>query len=254
MKKDQSQQEKSAAAGAARDEATKARKAADDAGGNDAELNKKADAAEAEATRLEEAAKAPSHDTRSERKGPSNDTPTSEKIRKRMQILSSDLRAALIAEGKDPDEMTDDEIRVARDAHDDDDEPITRGQLREMEKAQAQQTAEKMVESIQDADVRTAVLEALRTRVAQGGTPEQRYADALAIVNSSKNKKVIEEARRMGGYAPRRHASGGGAPAKDSDDDFQPTAVEASMMRIGKLSKEDVLKAREVAQEMFGSK
>lgn len=247
-------QTKVAAADAARQKASESRKSATDAGGNNPELNSAADAAESEATKLEDAAKAPSHDTKPEHKERFTKV---EKINKRIEILNAEKRKELLAAGVNPEDIDD---RIAESADNDeesepdDDKPLTMGDLKRIEARNATKTADQMADAIEDTEVRSAVKDALKNRVAKGGTPEQRYADALAIVNAPRNTRIASEANRFINRPNVRH-TGGGAPARaDSEADFTPTAIEASLMKIGKLSKDDVIKARQAAQDAFGGR
>ncbi len=241
--KDQAQQEKRAAADAAKSKATEARSKAT-ASPDDAALQTAATEAETEATRLESEAQALSHDTKPERH-------KSDKIKKRMEILKTDLRAALIAEGKDPDEMTDEELEEEREAHDDeddDDKPLTRG---EAKKIGIIKTAEQLASQIANPDLKAAVLEELRF-ISTSVPAEQRYQKAISLASSSKNSKIASEAARIGQRSPQQHASGGAA-ARDDEGDFKPTPMEQEYMRKYKLSQEDILKGRRDAQSLnFG--
>lgn len=239
-----------AVAEAARQKATEAAAAATAAGGTDEKLNTASSDAEAAAVAAEDAfKKAPSHDTRSER-------PKSEKIKKRMEILRADLRAALIAEGKDPDEMSDLEIEAAEQRLAEDDEegarPVTHADLSRMGIVK---TAETMADEIQDEDTKQAVKNALRVTVSKSLPPAERYAAAVAIAASSRNTRVAQEAVRIGQRRIQAHGSGGGAPPRDGGDggDFVPTPLEASYLKRGKLTKEDILASRKQAARMdFG--
>ncbi len=243
---DQTQPEKRAAADAAKSKATEARTAAD-AATDDAALQTAATEAEAEAARLEKEATAPLHDQRSER-------PKSEKIKKRMQILQGDLRAALINEGKDPDEMSDDELAREERAHaenvdDDDSKPLTRG---EAKKFGIIKTAESMANELQNTELRAAVVEELRF-ISKDIPAEQRYQKALSLASSSKNSKVAQEAIRAGNRNPQRHGSGGGAPAR-TDEEFTPTPLERQYMTKFKMTKEEIIASRNDARKAnFGA-
>lgn len=248
---DQTKQEKRAAADAAKSKATEARQAAD-ASPEDTALQTAATEAEAESVRLEKEATAPSHDTRSER-------PKSEKIKKRMEILRSDLRAALIAEGKDPDEMTDEQIAAAdqriNDADDaddiPDDKPLTKRDLEKIERNKSKVTAKQKAEAITDSDLRAVVIANL-ARIVPSGNADQDYADAVAMASSSKNSRIASEAVRIAKRTPQQHVSGG-AGARDDSADFVPTPLEQSYMKKFKLTEADIKKGRQDAATMnFG--
>lgn len=252
MTKDQTQQ-KRAAADAAKVKANDARVAAN-AAPDDAALKKTADDADAEATRLEAEANAPSHDSKSNHKELSK----REKGEKRVDILLSEINRQRIAEGLRPLSVSEYEDRQDEDLDDDDDTdedsddaPVTRGELR---KAGVLRTAEDLAKDIQDPKIQADVLEALRSgRVGKGGSPDQRLADAMAIVNAPKNARVASEAARMGGRRVQSHGSGGGTPPR-TDAEFEPTAQEVIFMDKFKLSKEDILKSRTAAASTFNNK
>lgn len=243
MPKDQTTQEKRAAADAAKKKADDA-KAASDAQPDNADLKKKADDAAQEAATFEQAAAAPSHDTRQER-------PKSEKIKKRMEILRSDLRSALIAEGKDPDEMSDEEILDEAQNHDDsddDDAPVTKKTLRTLGIIK---TVDSMIGQIANPELRQAVSDAVKL-TSEKLPAQERFDAAMAIASSSKNTRIAQEAARTRQNRPQQYVSGG-APAAREDGDFTPTPQESAYMKKHGLTKDDIIRSRRDAEAMnFG--
>lgn len=237
MTPDQIKEQKRAAADAAKTKATEARTAAD-ASPDDVALKTAAETAEAEATRLEADAQAPSHTTRSEHS-------KSEKIQKRIEILREHRKAALIAEGKDPDDgATDEDLLDDSDDDIDPDKPLTMRDLQKIESNKSKQTAKQKAEAIQNPELRTAVLRELATGVRPSGDSDADYARAVAIVSASKNERIAKEAMRIGARTVQTHGSGGGAPANQSDAEFTATPLEDMYMKKFKLTKQDILDGR----------
>lgn len=128
-------------------------------------------------------------------------------------------------------------------ADDDDNAPVTRGELKRIEAERSKNTALDMASTIQDQTERDLVIHHLKTTINPSGNAEQDFKAALSIVSAAKNPKILEELART--TKPRTHGSGGGAPPK-REVEFTPTAEEAAMMRPPfNLSKDKILKARE---------
>lgn len=134
---------------------------------------------------------------------------------------------------------------------DDDDKPITRGDLKRIEREKAKNDAIAMANNLTDPDERSKVIDYLTTRVLPSGNASADFQFALDAVNSEKNRQIAEEAARKRGN-PATRSSGGGAPAKE-EDQFVPTQAELdAAAMVGKKTPADikafVLKAREREQ------
>ena len=128
---------------------------------------------------------------------------------------------------------------------DDDDKPVTVGMLKNIQKEQAQKTALQMADEISDEHERDLVKHYLSTKIIPSGNPNEDLKFARSAVNSIKNSQIAEELMRKG--QPKTHNSGTSGPAP-SEDEFKPTPEEAEFMRSFKLTKEDILKARQAEQ------
>lgn len=146
----------------------------------------------------------------------------------------------LYAKGKIENEL--DELEN----EEDDDRPLTVGELKRIRKEEARDLALEMAEDIDDEDERQQVIDVLRNRITPSGNPDQDLALARGAVNSLKNQQILEENARRG--TPRRYATTPGAPGQPADR-FEPTAEESVFMRPPyNLSKDQILKAREAAE------
>jgi hypothetical protein len=239
--KDQTQNEKRAAADAAKKSATDARAAAN-AQPDDAALKAAAEKAEADAAALETEANAPSHEPKPGYKGPGSTTSDREKAEKRAEILLADINKKRVAEGLRPlsiSEFKDDE----GESDDEGATPVTHKDLRDLGIVK---TAEQMVGEIADAELRQAVSGELAF-VAKDLTPQQRFDKAMALASSSKNARIAMEARRIT-VGPRPYASGqGSVPAREEDGEFVPTPQEATYMNKYGLTKEQIIQSRKDA-------
>ncbi len=238
MPKDQTVEGKRVAADAAKNKADAA-KAAAAAKPDDAGLKTAADEAQAEAARLEALAAAPSHEPKP------GDLTKKDKIKRRMEIL----REQYISEGGDSAEFDDDE---AGDKAADDNKPLTRKDLQSMGIVKS---ADQLASDIADAELRSAVADELKY-IDKSLPAQQRFDKAVSLASSSKNARIASEARRINASGARSFGNGqGSAPPRQDDAAFAPTAQEAVYMNKFKLTKEDVLRAREQAQGLnFGGK
>lgn len=132
------------------------------------------------------------------------------------------------------------------DGEEDDDKPLTHGDLKRMKAEEAKETAIELAGNIEDEDERDQVIELLETRITPSGDAQKDLSLARGAVNAIKNQQILEEQQRKAN--PGSHASVPGAPGKP-DDAFTPTAEETVFMRPPyNLSKEDVIKARQQEQ------
>lgn len=131
---------------------------------------------------------------------------------------------------------------------DDEDAPVTVGMLKKIEAEKAQKTSIQMADSIQDSDRRELVKHYLSNRIIPTGDPNEDFRTAIAMVDSLKNKQLLEEVARSN--SSRSYTSAPGAPAKTGGITDAPlTPEEAGFMKAFGLSKEEVIKAREQSQE-----
>lgn len=107
-----------------------------------------------------------------------------------------------------------------------DDTPLTIGTLRELEKQNAQTTALQMAQELPE-DERDAVIDLLTNRIIPSGDAKKDFDLAHAAANSDRNAKIAQEAAR-GGRA-RRTAAGGSSNAA-SEAEFTPTPEEQVFM------------------------
>lgn len=146
--------------------------------------------------------------------------------------------------GGDPSAILDSD---GGDDADDDDKPVTHGDLRRIRMQEATQTAEQLANAIEDEGERDLVKAALINDIKPSGNPAADLAKAKAIVNAEKNRQIAEEAQR--GTRPRTAASGSGGPAHQTENQSEFTADEQKFMKPPyNLSKEKILEARKKAQ------
>lgn len=235
MPKNISVDEIKAVAGAAvttRHAADAAKKAWETAAGTDEESSLKAayDLAETAAEEAKSKADALSQD----HAGDPDRKRKVEKLKRKQHFIAEELRT--MGESDD-DDLDDDDLD-----EEDLDKPVTRRDLQKIDAKKASQSALQMADAITDPVAKEAVKSALK-RVTPSGDADVDFRDAVAIANSGKNSKILEEIGRR--VTPPQHRSGAGAPARKVDEEFVPTTTEAGFMRAPfNLSKEDIIKAR----------
>jgi hypothetical protein len=134
----------------------------------------------------------------------------------------------------------------------DDDKPLTKGDLKRIQRDEAKKTALQMASEISDEDERSKVIEYLETRIVPTGNPQKDLQFARDTVNSEKNRQIAEMATKKKNPVVTR-SSGTGAPA-NVEDQFIPTENElAAAAMVGKKTPADikafVLKARAKEQQ-----
>lgn len=139
--------------------------------------------------------------------------------------------------GLDPNEILD----LNRGESDEDDKPVTLGMLKQIQMQDARKSALQLAEEITDEETRTAVKQALETRVTPSGNPEEDFRFALAAVSAPKNKQVMEMITNY--VPPKRVVTGGSMPAH-IEEEFTPTEEERYHMTHFGLTKEKVIAAR----------
>jgi hypothetical protein len=134
----------------------------------------------------------------------------------------------------------------------DDNKPLTRGDLKRIERDNAKKTSLQMANDLEDEDERSRVTELLETRIIPSGNPQKDLDLAIAAARSEKNAQIAAEMARKK-TPPSNRSSGTGAPQKE-DDQFVPTETElAAAAMVGKKTPADikafVLKARSKEQK-----
>lgn len=125
----------------------------------------------------------------------------------------------------------------------DEDEPLTVGKLKELQKGESKKTALELADAIEDENERQLAKHYLETRIIPSGNPEEDVRLARAAVNAVKNARIAEEALRKG--KSRSVPSAPGAPARN-DPVFTPTPQEAVFMGPPyNLTKDDIIAARQ---------
>lgn len=205
-----------------------ARQNAEDAMGADADLNQALE----DAQKAEADAKVPSHKP--------------ERTEREKAEYSLKKNAERLAElGGNPAEVLG-SPKLKIDEALSDDTPVTVGSLREIQRQDSKKTALDLADKIEDKDERDRVTEILN-RLAPSNNPQADLALARGSVNSAKNAQIAEEAQRIAEV--KRSGSGSGAPAR-TEEVFEPTAEEASMMKPPfSLNKDEVLAARTRSQK-----
>lgn len=135
---------------------------------------------------------------------------------------------------------------------DDDDKPLTKGDLKRMQREDAKKTALQMANDLEDEDERSQVTELLETRILPSGNPQKDLQLALSAVRSEKNAQIASEATRKRNVTTSR-SSGTGAPSRE-EDHFEATETElTAAAMVGKKSPADIkafiLKARAKEQK-----
>jgi hypothetical protein len=132
------------------------------------------------------------------------------------------------------------------DDDEDDDKPLTRGDLKRMEREKSRDTAIDLASAIDDEDERTQVIDLLENRITPSGNPTEDLTLARAAVNAIKTAQIAEDAARK--QNPNQHGSNPGGPGK-VEDVFTPTEDEKVFMRAPyNLTQEDIIKARRRSQ------
>lgn len=164
------------------------------------------------------------------------------KEKKRKQLLHTKKRVEeqLSALGGD---AGDDNIDMNPLFEEEDDKPLTLGDLKRMDAAKATQTALELANAISDPVERELVKHHIQNTIRPSGNSQIDLDNARAIVNQKKNAEILSESERRG--KPKAHSSAGGAPETEIPKDRELTAAELKFTRPPfNLSKEDILKQR----------
>lgn len=127
------------------------------------------------------------------------------------------------------------------DLDDEDDKPLTKGEWKRMQAEQAIKTAFQMAESETDPKEKELIKYHLENTIKPSGNAEKDFRNAKAIVSSVKNAQIAELTSKKG--TAKTHSSASGAPGKGGEEEFEFTSQELEIMKMGKLSKEEAIKA-----------
>ncbi len=143
------------------------------------------------------------------------------------------------------------------DVDEDDDKPMTRGDFKRAEARRTTQNALQLADAqIENENERELAKSYLNTRIKPSGDPQKDLEDAMALVNSVKNRQVATEQNRKSTTVVRRTSSGSGAPARH-EEKFEASDEEITAARIAKVKPEDrqqwILNARNGTGVKFGT-
>lgn len=145
--------------------------------------------------------------------------------------------------GGDPDAILGVNSKNTDDLDEDDDKPITRGELKRIEQARANKSAIQLAEEIPNETERELTKYHLENSIKSTGNPAEDLKLARSIVNAVKNTKIIEEATRKGDT--KNHSSSSGVDAKNDIVQGELTAQEIPFLsKPFNMTKEAIIKAR----------
>ena len=126
----------------------------------------------------------------------------------------------------------------------DDNAPITRGDLRKIEAQRATKTALELAEDIENDTERELVKHYINNTINSTGNPKEDLRLARALANDVKNKQILEQLK--GRPQPKRtSATGGGTPYVPEEEEM--TADEMAFMKPPfNMSREKILEARKI--------
>lgn len=124
----------------------------------------------------------------------------------------------------------------------DDDTPVTKGMLREMQAKNVVKTALDLTEDIADETEKALVQHHIKNTIRTTGNPAEDLKLARAIVNSVKNSQITEEVIRKG--EAKSHSSGSGG-ARKNEQVLELSADELPFTRAPfNMTKEQIIAAR----------
>lgn len=124
----------------------------------------------------------------------------------------------------------------------DDNRPVTVGDLKKIQAAQSQKTSLQLADEITDEDERELTKHYLQTRIVPSGNPADDLRFARSAVNSIKNGQIAEEVARK--VAPKTSTNGSGAPARVTTNE-NLTPEETPFLRAPwNMTKEQILASR----------
>ena len=135
-------------------------------------------------------------------------------------------------DGDDADDLSDE----------DDDTPVTKGMLREMQAKNVVKTALDLTEDIADDTEKALVQYHIKNTIRTTGNPAEDLKLARAIVNSVKNSQIAEEVVRRG--EAKQHSSSSGGAGR-SEKTFELSAEELPFTKAPfNMTKEQIIAAR----------
>lgn len=126
---------------------------------------------------------------------------------------------------------------------DDDNKPLTRGDLKKFQQESAAKSALQLADEISSESERELTKYHLQNTIKSTGNPSEDLRLARSLVNAVKNNRIIEESNRK--TEVKTYSNGSGAPAKDEAIRGELTPQE--MAFLGKpfnMTKEQIIKAR----------
>ena len=152
----------------------------------------------------------------------------------------------LIELGGDPSAILKIESKTENDEEsiDEDDKPVTQGQLKKIIAAGATKTALQMADDIENPTEQELVKYYIENRIVPSGDPAQDFKDAQGSVNSLKNAQILEETNRKAEAKNHSNASSVDANSTEVQGELSP---EESVF-LGppfNMTKDQILKTRE---------
>lgn len=136
------------------------------------------------------------------------------------------------------------EFEPEEEPEDDDAKPLTLGDLKRIQEETVAKTALDLAEDIPNETERDLVKYHLDNTIRSSGNPQRDLELAQGLVNSVKNRQILEESSRK--YPAKTHPSGAGAPPLKPKETDDLTAEELAFMKPPfNLSKEQIIKTRE---------
>jgi hypothetical protein len=142
---------------------------------------------------------------------------------------------------------------VATIVEDDEDRPVTKSEMRRMiqqvQTSSVEKSALELAASIPNAIDREMVKHHIEHTIRPSGDAKTDLAIAQSLVNAKRNELALAEQARRGVSKPGPSSSS--APARE-EPNTQLTADEASFLKLGVLTKDEIIKAR--SANAYGTK
>lgn len=132
----------------------------------------------------------------------------------------------------------------------DDDKPITRKELKELQARNVTKSALQLADEIENETERELVKHYLNNKIRSSGNPQEDVSDARALANKVKNAKIAEMANQRPG-AVRTSSQGGGMPYVAPEEELSPQEVRM-MKAPWNLTKKAILDARKQTNKSAG--
>lgn len=145
--------------------------------------------------------------------------------------------------GIDPAEVLGFSTKASVSANEDDDKPVTRGDLKRFQQENASKSALQLANEIDNESERELTKYHLENSIKSTGNPSEDFKLARSIVNAAKNSKIIEENARK--VEAKTHSNGSGVDARNDIVQGELTAQEKKF--LGKpfnMTKDQIIKAR----------